>query len=280
MLYEYRLAGLCIVCELPFSLTLSAESREFFRPCADTRGADVLFSLHPTTHIATPTEAQRIGNRFYTSDCVYFCLHPDAPPFACVRRENGTPLTLRAEYLPEKASELRFSSNLCDLLSLETLLLLHGGFLLHASFVDIGGEALLFSAPSGTGKSTQAALWQTYKRAKIINGDRAALRCINGTWRVFGLPYAGSSQICHDADLPCRAIVTLRQAKENRLTRLSAREAVLALYPEMSVHEWETAQVEAAMGLLLQLLRDIPIYRLDCLPDEGAVRLLAKELSL
>ncbi len=280
MTYEYRLAGLRIVCELPFALTVTAESREFIRPCADTRGADILFSLRPVESIATPDEAQPVGARLYTPDGVYFCLRPDAAPFACVHRKEGTRLTLHGEYLHEKASELRYSSNLCDLLSLETLLLLHGGFLLHASFLDIGGAALLFSAPSGTGKSTQAALWERYMGARIINGDRATLRYINGTWHAFGLPYAGSSQICHDAKLPCRAIVVLRQAKENRLTRLTAREAVLALYPELSVHEWETVQVEAAMTLLLHLLRDIPVYRLDCLPNEEAVRLLAKELSL
>lgn len=277
MFYEYRLAGLRIVCELPFALSVSPESREFLRPCTDARGADIHFSLRPVTHIAAPEDAHRIGARLYTPESVYFCLRPDAAPFACVRHAQGR---LYGEYLQDKASELRFSSNLCDLLSIETLLLLHDGFLLHASFIDIGGAALLFSAPSGTGKSTQAALWQRYMGARIINGDRAALRYINGAWHACGLPYAGSSQICHDADLPCRAIVILRQAKENRLMRLSAREAVPALYPELSVHEWEKAQVEAAASLLLNLLRDIPVYRLDCLPDEGAVRLLAKELSL
>ena len=59
-----------------------------------------------------------------------------------------------------------------------------------ASFIRWQGRGILFSAPSGTGKSTQANLWVQHQGAEVINGDRAALRQVGGRWQAFGLPYA------------------------------------------------------------------------------------------
>lgn len=71
---------------------------------------------------------------------------------------------------------MAFSRNICDLLGLERLLLSRQGLLLHASFIRWQDRGILFSAPSGTGKSTQADLWVRHRGAEVINGDRAALR--------------------------------------------------------------------------------------------------------
>ena len=97
-------------------------------------------------------------------------------------------------YLPQAdlahlLPDLRLSAFFCP----EQLLLEHRAFQLHASVIDWQGQGILFSAPSGTGKSTQADLWQTHAGATILNGDRAVIRWLDSQYRVYGSPYAGSS---------------------------------------------------------------------------------------
>ena len=116
------------------------------------------------------------------------------------------------------------------LLELPKLLLEHGGIFLHASFINDRGRAILFTAPKQTGKSTQAALWQRYRGAEIVNGDRALLRRVDGCWRAYGSPYCGTSGICENRALPLRAVVLLRQGKRNELRPAYAREAAAAFW--------------------------------------------------
>ena len=81
------------------------------------------------------------------------------------------------------------SAGLFDILADAGMLVLHSAYI-----VTRRGEGILFSGPSGIGKSTQAALWQRYGAAQTVNGDRALVRPDTGT--VSGVMYAGTSGIC------------------------------------------------------------------------------------
>ena len=70
----------------------------------------------------------------------------------------------------------------------EHLIAQEGGFILHASAIRVDDQIVVFTAPSGTGKSTQANLWRAYRGAQIINGDRCAVRCTPGGIWVDGSP--------------------------------------------------------------------------------------------
>lgn len=83
-----------------------------------------------------------------------------------------------------------------------------GGFLLHASFVRWKDKSILFTAPSGTGKSTQAELWRCHRNAEIINGDRVAVTMSDQGAMSWGIPYCGTSGICKNAQLPVAAILS------------------------------------------------------------------------
>ena len=170
------------------------------------------------------------------------------------------------------------SHNLCDLIGLETLLMRYGGLMLHAAFIRWQEKGILFTAPSGTGKSTQADLWEKYEGAEILNGDRAGLRCIEGHWTAFGLPLAGSSYIYRNESAPADTIVVLRQSPENRIRRLGPAEAFRYLYPEVTVHQWHRPWVEKASSMLLDLISHVPVWLLECRPDQGAVRLLKETI--
>ena len=164
-------------------------------------------------------------------------------------------------------------------IGMESLMLRHDTLILHSSFIRWQEAGVLFSAPSGTGKSTQADLWAKYRQADIINGDRAALRKIGGRWTAFGLPFAGSSDIFRNESAPIRAIVMLEQAPENRIRPLNPAQALRKIYPEVTLHRWDPDFVDKGLDLLLDLLGAVPVYHLACLPDEGAVRLLHKTMT-
>ena len=102
-----------------------------------------------------------------------------------------------------------------ELIGIEHTLCKHKTFMLHSSYINYNGDAILFSGPSGIGKSTQADLWQDFESAEIINGDRTAISKNLGSWHAYGLPFAGSSKIYKNKTLPIKAVVILKQGKEN-----------------------------------------------------------------
>ena len=166
-----------------------------------------------------------------------------------------------------------------DTIGATSMLTALGAISLHSSFITHRGQAILFSAPSGTGKSTQAALWEQHAHAEQINGDRSVIRCVDGVWTAFGFPFAGSSGIYKNKSAPIRAIVVLRQAKDNTIERLGASEAFRLLYSETAIQRWNTQGHAAAVDLLIRLSAAVPVYRLCCTPDARAVELLQQTLS-
>lgn len=200
-------------------------------------------------------------------------------PCTCLVIRDADPLHVTGWIYPEAVSYFRTLDNLLDAANLEHMLTALGAVSLHSSFITHCGQAILFSAPSGTGKSTQAALWEQYAHAEQINGDRSVIRCVDGVWTAFGFPFAGSSGIYKNKSAPIRAIVVLRQAKDNTIERLGASEAFRLLYSETAIQRWNTQGHAAAVDLLIRLSAAVPVYRLCCTPDARAVALLQQTLS-
>lgn len=160
----------------------------------------------------------------------------------------------------------------------EKLITEAGGILMHASFIEYRGEAILFTAPSGTGKSTQADLWVKYRNAEIINGDRCAVRFIDGKVYACGVPFAGSSNISKNRTLPLKCIVCLGQSLETTITKLTGYKAFRYLYEGVGVNAWDKEHVEKVTGIVERIIGCTPIYKLDCTPDLSAVEALEEYL--
>lgn len=160
---------------------------------------------------------------------------------------------------------------------LNYLLLPYRGMILHASYVDYKGSGIVFVAPSGTGKSTQAALWETYRGARICNGDKAGIR-LGEIPMVHGVPFSGSSNIGENISLPLKAVVVLAQAPENTIERMAPTAALKAILPNVFVKQKVPQQYYRAVQLLLDMVQAVPVYLLACTPDERAVVLLEKTL--
>lgn len=162
----------------------------------------------------------------------------------------------------------------------EHLILQNSGFLLHASFIDRKGKAILFTAPSGTGKSTQAELWCKLRGATQINGDRAAVRVASdGTVWADGVPYSGSSGICKNVSLPLEAVVYLTQSPKTRLTPLFGAKAFRRIWEGCSINTWNKDDVFSCSQTIMTMLTTVPVLHLACTPDESAVLALEQALE-
>lgn len=153
-----------------------------------------------------------------------------------------------------------------------------GGFVFHCSYIAWNGKAILFTAPSGAGKSTQAELWRAHRGARIINGDRAAVRLAGETLLAEGIPFAGSSQYCENSSLPVAAIVYLSQAPETTIRRLRGVGAFARIWEGISVNTWDNEDMERVSRMAQRAAGEIPVYHLACTPDETAVLALEQEL--
>lgn len=154
----------------------------------------------------------------------------------------------------------------------------HGGVVLHSSYIITQrGEALLFSAPSGTGKSTQAELWRSYAGAKVINGDRALVKAENGV-TANGILFSGTSGIRKNVTAPLRALVLLRQSEKNEIRSVSGKEAFMRLLPQCSYYPNEEENLRLVTGILAEIISAVPVYDFGCVPDESAVSALSEVL--
>lgn len=164
-------------------------------------------------------------------------------------------------------------------LEVEHLVTKKNGILLHASCISHKGEAIAFTAPSGTGKSTQAELWRKYRSAEIINGDRIMIRTSDEGCEAIGIPFSGSSGICQNKTIPLKAIVYLSQGKTNEAVRLTGVKAFRKIWEGCSMHTWNREDVAHAADTVQALLRRVPVIQLTCTPDERAVEMLESVLK-
>ena len=146
-----------------------------------------------------------------------------------------------------------------------------GRLMLHASYCDIGGEALLFAGLSGAGKSTQADLWEKYENAVTVNGDKCFVYSKNGQVYAGSLPVAGTSGKCLDRDLPVRLIVFPIKDKENKITKLRAVNAIASLMKCSVFDIFRRENQNTALGLCADIVSRVSLCSLNCLPDDGAV---------
>lgn len=187
-------------------------------------------------------------------------------------------ITLSIPKEMEAEHEIFVRTNIWNYLAFEDVLINHQAFILHSSFISWQNNGILFTAPSGTGKSTQADLWKKYEDADIYNGDRTIIRKIDGKYYGFGSPYAGSSGIYRNESAPIKAIVVIEQGPDNVIRRLHGREAFLPLFRETLMNTWNKEYMEKMTDLLMDAACQIPVYHLSCRPDQDAVNTVKNEI--
>lgn len=172
---------------------------------------------------------------------------------------------------PDKLKGLNIDPVFSSLLALEKRMVYFHEIILHCAYIRYQNQAILFTAPSGTGKSTQADLWQKYLHSKTINGDRSLLGKKNDQWIAQGWPVCGSSEICHNMKTPIRAIVVLSQEKNNDVEKLSPAKAFPHIYSQITINKWNQKNHLHIIDLIEDLIYKVPVYHLGCTISKEAV---------
>ena len=157
---------------------------------------------------------------------------------------------------------------------LEQLIVKRYGIILHASAILVDGNEYLFSAKSGTGKSTHTQLWMRYLdgNARILNDDKPALRCLNGHMYAYGTPWSGTSPLNVNERGNLKGIAYLSRAKENRIEEVHGAEAVRLILDNM-LRPISSEHLSYVLEFIAQMLKEVPVYRLECNMDLAAAEL-------
>jgi len=148
-------------------------------------------------------------------------------------------------------------------------LLAHSGVMLHASCLCYQGQAVCFSAPPGVGKSTHTEKWVRLFGAEILNDDKPALRRYDEGWYAHGTPWSGKHDLSVNRAAPLKAICFLFRGEVNTLTPLTPAEA-LPLFMSQTVFRLGLENMDRLLPLVDRLLREVPVWRLDCTMEDKA----------
>lgn len=147
--------------------------------------------------------------------------------------------------------------------------------LMHASVVRKDEKGYLCLGVSGTGKSTHTSNWLKYvKGTDLMNDDNPVVRvCDDGVARVFGSPWSGKTPCYRDVEAPVGAFLQLKQAPHNAISRMRTVDGFASLLPSCSVMKWDKRDYLGTCDTVARLLELVPVFFLENLPDEDAVRM-------
>ena len=146
--------------------------------------------------------------------------------------------------------------------------------LFHGSCVAVDGVGYLFTAPSGTGKSTHTRLWREMlgDRAVMVNDDKPFLEILEAVVTAWGSPWNGKHNLDTNTGVPLKAICVLERGEENRVRQIPAKEALAELFRQ-SARPRDPRLIPRYMDLLDALAARVTFYRLRCdmAPDAARV---------
>lgn len=151
----------------------------------------------------------------------------------------------------------------------------YDAFVFHGAAVAMDGRAYLFTAPSGTGKTTHATLWKEHFGWPVwyLNGDKPILRRRpDGSFLAFGTPWRGKEGWGVNASLPVQSICLLHRGEENRIVPAEPEESVRFLLRQIYLPQ-EEAHMKKLLALVDECCRTVPTWSMQCTISEEAAAL-------
>jgi hypothetical protein len=160
---------------------------------------------------------------------------------------------------------------------LDELIFLHriardGGLMLHSCGVVRDADALLFTGPSGAGKTTISRLMREHAEASVLSDDRIVLRPDGNGIRIFGTPWHGDGELSSTDSARLRAIHVIRHAPEVLAEPLCGATAARAVLENAFLPAYDPVGAEKALGFVASLVERVRVVRLGFPKDERVAR--------
>lgn len=152
------------------------------------------------------------------------------------------------------------------LLSCDTLLF-------HGSVIAVDGEGYLFTAKSGTGKSTHTRLWREYfgERAVMVNDDKPLLHITDSGVTAYGTPWDGKHRLSTNIAVPLKSICILTRDTTNHIKQAESH-AAYPMIVQQTNRSLSADGMKQTLSLIDRMFTLVPVYRLGCNMNIEAAR--------
>lgn len=143
--------------------------------------------------------------------------------------------------------------------------------LFHGSALAMDGKAYIFTAKSGTGKSTHTRLWREAfgDRVVMINDDKPLIKITDSGATVYGTPWCGKHNLGENVSAPLFAIVSLDRSKVNRVEKSDSK----MMFPKILSQTYRTKNIlglQKTLALTDKMLSRVQVFELGCNMDPEA----------
>ncbi|MGB4092146.1 MAG: hypothetical protein WBK46_09440 [Ruminococcus flavefaciens] len=145
--------------------------------------------------------------------------------------------------------------------------------LFHGSVIAVDGAGYLFTAKSGTGKSTHTRLWREYfgERAVMVNDDKPLLHIGDIGVVAYGTPYNGKHRLGNNISVPLKALCILTRDNDNQIESITREQAYTMLLQQV-YRPADMLKMTKTLELVDRLADSVKLYRLGCNMDISAAK--------
>ncbi|MBE6825248.1 MAG: hypothetical protein E7513_07965 [Ruminococcaceae bacterium] len=156
----------------------------------------------------------------------------------------------------------------------------YDGFFLHCSCLEYEGNAYVFTAKSGTGKSTHSRLWREVFGDKVtmINDDKPIIRLIDDKFYIYGTPWNGKHHISNNIKSEIKAIYYLSQGSENAIAKSDPISSISKILSQTVLPD-DKKSMENLLDMVEKLVSSTPVFDLSCTISHDAVRTVLNSLK-
>lgn len=179
----------------------------------------------------------------------------------------------------EEALSYGYCEDICLYRAIAEQLPLFDRTVFHGAAIEVGGRGYIFTAPSGTGKTTHISLWRKAfgDEVRIINGDKPILRLDGERVDVCSTPWMGKEGLGTISEAPLDAIVLLKRSSENKMTKIAPSECFPDLVKQFYLPRESVSKLKA-IEIVDRVLKSVPVYLLECNMSLDAAQLSYKTL--
>ena len=137
--------------------------------------------------------------------------------------------------------------------------------LMHGAVIEYEGMAYMFTAPSGTGKTTHIRQWRKAfgKAVRVINGDKPIIRYKDGEFIAYGTPWCGKEHYNTNTSAPLKGIVLVSRGEENSIEEIPSDKFNLFLVKQLYLPKDPSLRMKV-LELGDKLFTTVKLYHLKC----------------